>query len=361
MAFPSFIGFEFRFGFQVLEVARERDLQSQKYPNFSGAEHEDLGEMPLAFVVETRFPGTKEGLKDFSNVSDLFESDPPGELFLPGRGTFWCFFKKFKDTSQSGNKGFKTVEMEFVETLRPDLTIVRTPDELEDMGEAGKQVKNIQAQLLGVPPKQLDKPETLPADPVLPPLKTTKLPTAKQFYDETLEFTKSAAQKVAGWQQDIRDIQDTVTRPYNELTRLAAEIEQTANTALSLYRSVIQYADLPYTLARRLKTTANLLTSIARRFLPPSVDASGQVIGSQFRGSVVTHSVVSGDTLQTISATYYGSAFLAECIAEANGIFDGNAISIGDILVLPDFGGKRPIKIEILPGKSRIGQSSCEV
>ena len=84
------------------------------------------------------------------------------------------------------------------------------------------------------------------------------------------------------------------------------------------------------------------------------------MIGEQFHGRTLTHRVITGDTLQSISLQYYQSGLLWECLAEANGIPDANALKVGDIIVIPDFDGKAPQKLEIKPGKARLGHATCD-
>lgn len=338
----SYKGTEFLFGFKVLEGQRERDLKTHKYPNLPGADVEDLGEMPQIFTVTALLPKAASPPSDFATLSDMFGKNTPGTLYLPSRGTFWCYFHKLQETGREGAGGLIEIQMEFMEALQEDLSIERTRDELEDMNEVARVMLETEVIVL----------ET-------PVVTNTPLSVAKALYQQVLDFVVVGRQTVADLTRQIEAIQDAVERPYNELVRLAAEVEQTANAAESLYRSVIQYADLPYTIARRLKNTRNILTSIARRFMPPQVDRSGKVIGEQFHGPTVTHRVVSGDTLQSISLTYYGSGLLWECLAEANGISDGNALAVGDLIVIPDFEGKPPRKIEIKPGKARLGRATC--
>lgn len=338
----SYKGTEFPFGVKHLEGQRERDLKTHRYPNLPGADVEDMGEQPQIFTLQAMIPAMARPPADFQTLSDLFAESTPGPLYLPGRGTFWCYFHKLMDTGREGTNSLKEIQMEFLEALQENLTLERTRDELEDIQEVDRQlleVSDIIAQ--GATPAK------------------TPLSVAEQIYSDVLHYVTTARQSIAGLTQQITDIKDAVERPYNELVRLAAEVEQTANQAAALYRSVIKYADLPWTIARRLKNTANILTSIARRFMPPPVDRSGRVIGEQFHGRTLTHRVASGDTLQLISLRYYGSGLEWECLAEANGISDGNGPKVGDLIIIPDFGGKPPQKVEIKPGKALIGHATC--
>lgn len=342
MPTASFKGTSFFYGMKDLTVSRERDLKEHRYPNIDGAEHEDLGTMPQVFTLLATIPGNATAPNDLQTLVDLFEEDTPGSLYLPGRGIFQCFFRRCMDTTVEGQAGRKELELEFVETLQEDLTLERSPDEMEDMAEADRQLQVL---------------ETVAAGP--PSVFSTALAVAQGVYDQVLDFAVGARQQVAALNRRIIEIQDAVERPYNELLRLSAEVEMVANNAASLQRSVIQYADLPYTLARRLQNTANILTSVARRFLPPPVDRAARVIGEQFYGRTLVHRVVAGETLQSVAAKYYGSGLHWECIAEVNGISDVNALRTGDLLVLPDFEGRPQRKLEIKPGKTRIGQATC--
>jgi nucleoid-associated protein YgaU len=343
MAVASYKGTDFIYGFKVLSVDRERDLKVFRYPNLNGAEHEDLGTMPLVFAVEVTIPGDAAAPNDRATLEALFEEDSPGPLYLPGRGLFLCYFRKFTDIAQAGSGGLLRAELEFVETLREDLTLERSPDELEDMAAADRELAALQ---------------TITAEP--PSVFSTALATAQGIYDQVLDYTVTARQSVTSLTRRITEIQDAVERPYNELLRLSAVVEMTANQAASLYRSVIQYGDLPYTIARRLKNTKNILTSIARRFLPPPVDRAGRVIGEQYHGRTLVHRVVAGDTLQSVGLQYYGSGLVWECLAEANGIGDGNALAVGDLLVLPEFEGRPARKLEVKPGRTRLGHATCD-
>lgn len=343
MPTASYKGTEFPYGFKVLEGQRERDLKTHKYPNLPGADVEDLGELAQRFTVQALLPEAAAAPSDFATLSDLFSEGTPGYLYLPGDGTYWCYFQKLQKSGREGAGGLLEIEMEFLEALGEDLTIERTRDELEDMEEVARVMLEIEEIVIEAPP-----------------VESTLLSVALGIYDQVLDFVVAGRQAVSDLTRQIEAIQDAVERPYNELVRLAAEVEQTANAAVSLYRSVIQYADLPYTLARRLKNTYNILTSVARRFMPPQVDRSGRVIGERLHGRTLTHRVVAGDTLQSVSLRYYGVGLLWECLAEANGISDGNALAVGDLIVIPDFGGKPPQKLEIKPGKARLGHATCD-
>lgn len=342
MATASFKGTNFNYGVKDLTVSDERDLKEHRYPNLNGAEHEDLGTMPQVFSIQVTIPGNAAPPDDLQTLKELFSEDTPGPLYLPGRGLFQCFFRKLTDTTIAGSNGRKELQLEFVETLQEDLTLERSPDELEDLEETDRQLAALQ-EITSEPPSVF----------------STAFAVAQGVYDQVLEYTIAARQQVAALNRKITDIQDAVERPYNELQRLAAEVEMVGNNAQSLYQSVIQYADLPYTIARRLKNTSNRLTSIARRFLPPPVDRSGRVIGEQFHGRTLVHRVIAGDTLQTVSNKYYGSGMMWECLAEANGVSDGNGLKVGQILVIPDFEGRPARKLEIKPGKTRLGQATC--
>lgn len=343
MALPSYKGTEFAYGFKLLTGAQERDLKEHKYPNLPGAEHEDLGALPQVFSVELMIPWDATPPNDLQTLLDLYDEGTPGPLYLPGRGIFHCYLRKLQSLGKEGTKGRKEVQLEFVETLQEDLTLERSPDELEDLAEADRQLSEVE-EIVSAPPSVF----------------STSFQVAQGIYDQALDFAVSARRQVADLTRRITDIQAAVERPYNELVRLSAEVEQVANQAESLYRSVVKYADLPYTIARRLKNTKNILTSVARRFLPPPVDRLGRAIGEQFHARTLVHKVVAGETLQLIALRYYGTGMIWECLAEVNGIADGNALRTGDLLVIPNFEGRPAKKLEIKPGKTRIGHATCD-
>lgn len=340
MAYASYKGTEFAYGCKVLETRNEKNLKEFRYPNLSGAEHEDLGELPQVFMLQVQIPGDAGPPYDLQTLMSLYQERTPGSLYLPGRGVFQCYFRKFLNTGRQGSNGLIEIELEFVETLLPSLTLERQNDELEDMDETNRQLQEI---------------ETIVSGPPL--LFGTELTVAQGIYDSVLAFAQQGQQTVGDLNRRITEIKDAVERPYNELQRLAADVEQVANQAQSLYRSIIKYADLPYTIARRLKNTQNLLTSVARRFLPPPIDRFGRVIGELYFGPTLTHRVVNNETLQLISLRYYGTGMAWECLAEANGIPDGNNLKAGQLIVIPDFAVGQ--KIEIKPGKARIAHATC--
>lgn len=316
----SFKGFKFRFGIKLLNDEADHRMVEHEYPGVNGALVENLGRKLRTFEIETVFPATGFGGLDYLKLLDLADEIVPGHLILPGRPRALCFLKTIATVEREGGAGLKDVRLTFWETLDKNAALRPAPTGADVILTADDECGHAAAILK----------------------ESTPLEKMKAVYASALAAIDAARQKIAVVTSALREIRQGVQRPFNELSRLAIDIETVANEIHGLARDLAKYPTLPFTVVRRLQNAGNTLTLIGRTFTAPPKSSDGAPLTNHMAGPVITHTVKPGDTLESICVEYYGSTEEVSCLAEWNGL-RSHRLRIGDVLVIPPFKGKTPV------------------